>query len=130
MPWKETRTMDQRTEFALKSMKTNNFRELCREYGISTKTGYKWKQRFLERGLGGLQEESSKPHAHPAELPAWVAGATSGRTSRCSSSPPSISATRTSPVRLGKPLDPSSPFGYLDSRWQQRPRITGRLRNK
>jgi putative transposase len=72
MPWKETRTMDQRTEFALRSMKTNNFRELCREYGISTKTGYKWKQRFLERGLGGLQEESRKPHAHPAELPEEV----------------------------------------------------------
>lgn len=68
MPWKETQTMDQRTEFAVKSMKTTNFRELCREYGISAKTGYKWKQRFLERGLGGLQEESRKPHAHPSEL--------------------------------------------------------------
>ena len=74
MPWKETRTMDQRTEFALKSMKTSNFRELCREYGISTKTGYKWKQRFLERGLGGLQEESRKPHAHPSELAEEVVG--------------------------------------------------------
>ena len=72
MPWKETRKMDQRTEFALKSMKTSNFRELCREYGISTKTGYKWKQRFLERGLGGLLEESRKPHAHPSELPEEV----------------------------------------------------------
>ena len=72
MPWKETHQMDQRTEFALKSMKTTNFRELCREYGISTKTGYKWKQRFLERGLGGLQEESRKPHAHPSELPEEV----------------------------------------------------------
>jgi putative transposase len=68
MPWKETRKMDQRTEFALRSMKTTNFRELCREYGISTKTGYKWKQRFLERGLGGLEEESRRPRAHPSEL--------------------------------------------------------------
>lgn len=68
MPWKETHKMDQRTEFALKSMKTTNFRELCREYGISAKTGYKWKQRFLERGLGGVQEESRRPHAHPSEL--------------------------------------------------------------
>jgi transposase len=72
MPWKETQIMDQRTEFALKSMKTSNFRELCREYGISPKTGFKWKQRFLERGLGGLQEESRKPHAHPSELPEEV----------------------------------------------------------
>lgn len=68
MPWKETQTLDQRTEFALKSMKTSNFRELCREYGISAKTDYKWKQRFLERGLGGLQEESRRPHGHASEL--------------------------------------------------------------
>jgi putative transposase len=68
MPWKETQKMDQRTEFVMKSMKTNNFRELCREYGISTKTGYKWKQRFLEQGLGGMQEESRRPHGHASEL--------------------------------------------------------------
>lgn len=68
MPWKETLKMDQRTEFALKSIKTTNFRELCREHGISTKTGYKWKQRFLEHGLGGLEEQSRKPHTHSAEL--------------------------------------------------------------
>lgn len=68
MPWKETRKMDQRTEFALKSMNTSNFRELCREHGISAKTGYKWKQRFIERGLAGLHDESRKPHCHPATL--------------------------------------------------------------
>jgi transposase len=36
-------------------MKTTNFRQLSREYAISAKTGYKWKQRFLERGLGGME---------------------------------------------------------------------------
>lgn len=30
MPWKETYKMNQKTEFALKSMMTENFRELCR----------------------------------------------------------------------------------------------------
>ncbi len=68
MPWKETRKMDQRTEFALKSIRTTNFRDLCREYGISTKTGYKWKERFIKHGLEGLQEESRRPHSHPSEL--------------------------------------------------------------
>jgi putative transposase len=68
MPWKETHQMDQRTEFVLKSMKTENFRDLCREYGISAKTGYKWKERFLTNGLGGLAEESRKPHGHALEL--------------------------------------------------------------
>lgn len=68
MPWKETQKMDQRTEFVMKSMKTSNFRELCREYGISTKTGYKWQKRFLEFGLGGMEEESRKPKGHASEL--------------------------------------------------------------
>ena len=41
MPWKETLKMNRKTEFALKSMSTEIFRELCRDYGISAKTGYK-----------------------------------------------------------------------------------------
>ena len=40
MPWKTSGLMEQRIEFALKALRTLNFRELCREYGISTKTGY------------------------------------------------------------------------------------------
>lgn len=38
---KETRKMDQRTEFALRAITCENFRALCREYGISAKTGYR-----------------------------------------------------------------------------------------
>jgi transposase-like protein len=40
-------------EFALKALKSENFRALCQEYGISTKTGYKWRERFLREGLAG-----------------------------------------------------------------------------
>lgn len=46
--------MNQRKEFVLKAIETHNFRALCAEYGISTKTGYKWKARLLEHGLAGL----------------------------------------------------------------------------
>ena len=46
--------MDQRREFALKALGTLNFRVLCEEYGISTKTGYKWRERFLRQGLEGM----------------------------------------------------------------------------
>ena len=41
------------------------FRELCREYGISEKTGYKWRKRFYEEGYAGLAEESRAPQDHP-----------------------------------------------------------------
>jgi putative transposase len=49
-------------------MNSSNFRELCQEYGISTKTGYKWKERFLEHGLSGLGELSRRPQSSPSSL--------------------------------------------------------------
>jgi putative transposase len=68
MPWKKSEPMEQRAEFALKALKTENFRALCQEYGISTKTGYKWRERFLSRGIAGLAEESRRPQSHALEL--------------------------------------------------------------
>ena len=56
-------------EFALKALRTLNFRALCQEYGISAKTGYKWKERFLREGLAGMEEESRRPRGHAAQLP-------------------------------------------------------------
>jgi putative transposase len=61
--------MEQRIEFALKAMRTLNFRALCQEYGISAKTGYKWKERFLRQGWEGMEEESRRPRSSPAQLP-------------------------------------------------------------
>lgn len=60
--------MNQRTEFVMRALRTENFRELCREYGISPKTGYKWKERFLEHGLGGMLEQSRRPRSSPGGL--------------------------------------------------------------
>jgi transposase len=57
--------MDQRMEFAMKALRTENFRALCAEYGISAKTGYKWQQRLLQYGLAGMAEQSRRPK-HPA----------------------------------------------------------------
>ena len=60
--------MDQRIEFAMRAINCSNFRELCREYEISPKTGYKWRERFLEQGLAGMEEVSRRPHSHSKEL--------------------------------------------------------------
>ena len=60
--------MDQRREFALKALGTLNFRALCQEYGISAKTGYKWRERFLRQGLEGMDEESRRPRSSPKQL--------------------------------------------------------------
>ena len=75
----KSESMDQRREFVLKAVGTLNFRELCREYGISAKTGYKWRERFLRRFLRQAQElwreefNRERPHGAlrmrcPAEL--------------------------------------------------------------
>jgi transposase InsO family protein len=68
MPWKETRKMDQRIEFAMKAIGCESFAELCAQYGISRKTGYKWRERFLAHGIGGMEEESRRPHGHSESL--------------------------------------------------------------
>jgi transposase InsO family protein len=69
MPWKKSELMEQRIEFALKAMRTLNFRALCQEYGVSAKTGYKWKERFLREGMEGMAEESRRPKTSPEQLP-------------------------------------------------------------
>ena len=61
--------MQERIEFGLKAMRTLNFRALCQEYGISAKTGYKWKERFLREGIKGMEEQSRRPQGHAAQLP-------------------------------------------------------------
>ncbi len=69
MPWKEVNIMKLKLAFIEKSFQKGvNFTELCTEYGISTKTGYKWKERFYEEGLSGLQEKSRKPLSSPNQL--------------------------------------------------------------
>jgi transposase InsO family protein len=60
--------MDQRAEFAMKALQTDNFRALCAEYGISAKTGYKWQQRLLQYGWAGMAELSRRPKHSANEL--------------------------------------------------------------
>jgi len=69
MPWKEACVVNVRGEFVLRSLRQEvPFTVLCREYGISTKTGYKWKERFLKNGCEGLHDQSRRPHASPGQL--------------------------------------------------------------
>lgn len=35
---------------------------ICRKYGVSRKTYYKWKKRYLARGIDGLKDLSRRPH--------------------------------------------------------------------
>ena len=59
MPWKETDKMEQK-ELFIKAMLANEkpFKHLCADFGISEKTGHKWKNCFYEQGKAGLCEQS------------------------------------------------------------------------
>ncbi len=52
----------------MKALRTENFRALCAEYGISAKTGYKWRERFFQNGLAGMSEQSRRPRSHADQL--------------------------------------------------------------
>jgi transposase InsO family protein len=45
----------------------SNISELCRRFGISRKTGYKWINRFLTDGYAGLADLSRRPKTHPTK---------------------------------------------------------------
>jgi len=62
MPWMEQSAMDQRREFvSLALLEGSNRRELCRRFGVSPTTGYKWLGRVSE----GMAERSRRPHHSP-----------------------------------------------------------------
>ncbi len=67
MPWQEMSTMNQREEFVrLARLEGVNRRELCRRFGISAQTGYKWLRRF-EAGEP-LEDRSRRPKVSPQQV--------------------------------------------------------------
>lgn len=65
MPWKEVSFMEERVRFvSLAESGKQSFASLCREHGVSRKTGYKWLARKREFGLAGLREMSRKPRSN------------------------------------------------------------------
>lgn len=69
MPWQENILMAVREEFVLRALAPDvNFSELCKEYGISRKTGYKWKSRFQTEGIEGLADRSRRPQSSPLRV--------------------------------------------------------------
>lgn len=75
MPWLETKPVEQRQEFIHEYLKrTRSFSELCRQFGVARKTGYKWVSRFMSGGLTGLHDESRARDTMAHRTPALVEG--------------------------------------------------------
>lgn len=69
MPWRECHKMDERLRFAARLLEGEKMAELCREFDISRKTGYKIFQRCKDRGLEDLTDRSRRPIRQANQLP-------------------------------------------------------------
>ena len=73
MPWKAQTPMSQREDFVQQaSQEGTDISALCRGYGISRKTGYKWLGRYRSLGPTGLADQSRRPQHAPTQTPAAV----------------------------------------------------------
>ncbi len=73
MPWSRTSPMNERLRFIADHQRgVFSLAELCRRFGVSRKTAYKWLERYEDEGPKGLEERSRKPHSCPHETPERV----------------------------------------------------------
>jgi len=69
MPWKVCRPMDERLKFVARLLDGEKMAGLCREFGISRKTGYKILGRYHDSGLEALSDRSRRPYRQANQLP-------------------------------------------------------------
>ena len=72
MPWNECNAMDERIRFVARLLDGHSMSEVCREFGISRKTGYKLFNRYKDCGIEGLQDRSRRPQRYANQLPFQV----------------------------------------------------------
>jgi len=66
MPWRECTWMSEREEFIRQALEgKTSMSALCRAFGVSRKTGYKWLRRYQREGGAGLQDRSRRPRRSP-----------------------------------------------------------------
>ncbi len=72
MPWKACLAMEERLRFVARLLDGEGMSDLCREFGISRKTGYKIYNRYKDEGLEALTDRSRRPCRYANQLPDQV----------------------------------------------------------
>lgn len=74
MGWMETCAVDQRMRFVMAVVEQEEaLAMVCRRFGVSRKTGYKWLERYRVAGVAGLEDRSRAPRHHPQAVSAALA---------------------------------------------------------
>jgi putative transposase len=64
--------MDERVKFIARLLDGERMSELCEEFGVSRKTGYKILERYRDCGVEGLTDRSRRPYRHANQLPVQI----------------------------------------------------------
>jgi len=76
MPWKVSHVMNERMRFVVRLEEGERMTDLCRDFGISRKTGYKFLKRYQAYGAKGLYDEPRRPfrlaRAYPESLKQYL----------------------------------------------------------
>jgi putative transposase len=74
MGWMETCAVDERMRFVMTvAQQEETFAEVCRRFGVSRRTGYKWWARYKAEGIDGLFDRSRAPLNHPQAVAGAIA---------------------------------------------------------
>jgi len=69
MGWKECNAMDERIRFVVRALEGETVSSLCREFGISRKTGHKMLNRYRDYGVEALRDQKRQPLRNANKLP-------------------------------------------------------------
>src|SRR6266853_4951196 len=72
MPWKASSVMEERLRFVARLLDGEAMTDVCRDFGVSRKTGYKIFDRYKEHGLAALSDRSRRPVRYANQLPQQV----------------------------------------------------------
>lgn len=116
--------MDERMRFVVRLKDGETMASLCREFGISRKTGYKIFERYQQCGVEGLSDRTRRPFRYANQLPepveaAIVSAKRENRTGAHARSVSACSAACLTPSRLRppRPFTPCSIATDWCSRW-------------
>jgi transposase InsO family protein len=74
MPWKESNKMNEKVKFVARLLDGERMSDLCKEFGISRKSGYAIKNKYEKNGSSSFYEQSRSAVRRPNQTSAEVTG--------------------------------------------------------
>ena len=72
MPWKASSVMEERLRFVARLLDGEAMTDVCRDFGVSRKTGYKILDRYKAQGVAALSDRSRHPVRYANQFPAQI----------------------------------------------------------